>query len=213
MTDYWIEKGEEFTRHYKSSKFSPSYIVRLFLDKRSEIIRRWVGRGDSILDIGCGGGENLLMLNDKFNRLCGIDISEGMIAEAKKSLLRLEGKNLELAVGSVDRVGYPDKSFDTVMIIGVFDYLPDAIPGLKEARRILKREGIAIVTFPKKPSPFGFLRSKTGNFIKKVIFNLPPILTTLTKVEAENACKSAGFAIIESESVWNTMWIMRLTHE
>lgn len=94
MNDYWIGKGEGFTEHYKSSKLSPSYIARLFPEKRPEIIKRRVDSGNSILDISCGGGENPLLMSERFRRSSGMDISR-RLAVASGALTALEGKRAQ----------------------------------------------------------------------------------------------------------------------
>jgi len=211
LEDYWKGEGAAFSSIYKSGALSPSFIVRKFLDSRSEKLLEYVPGGNAVLDIGCGGGENLLLLADRFARLYGVDISEAMISAAKENLASVSReKTVELKTASIDSIDYHDAMFDTVMVIGVLDYLDDLGGSMAVVRRLVKKGGVAIVTAPKKPSPFGFLRSGPGAYIKKHVFNLPPIPTVLSEKDLRDLCGRAGFTVEKLDSIWSTMWIAKL---
>lgn len=54
------------------------------------------------MDLGCGTGENLLRLCEKYE-CSGLDLSEGML---KKANIKLKGKNVPLFLGDM-------REFDT----------------------------------------------------------------------------------------------------
>jgi len=51
-------------------------------------------------------------------------------------------------VSDITAIPEPDGSFDVILCSEVFEHIPDAIPALKEFQRLLKPEGILIITAP-----------------------------------------------------------------
>ncbi len=107
--------------------------------------RRWrrelwsrVGPG-RILELGVGTGKNI-PFHPKDRRVVALDISEAMLARARHRAVRLEA-NVDLEVGDVQQLPYPDDSFDVVVATFLFCSVPNPILGLTEARRVLKPGG------------------------------------------------------------------------
>jgi len=63
----------------------------------------------SILDVGCGYGQDLVLIKDEFPkvRIAGIDASRERIIEATEAL-----GNIQLVVGYASELPFKDKSFD-----------------------------------------------------------------------------------------------------
>jgi 2-polyprenyl-3-methyl-5-hydroxy-6-metoxy-1,4-benzoquinol methylase len=72
--------------------------------------------GLSILDAGCGEGDYCRELSEKGARVTGIDLSPGLIAEAKRKQAHLK-RGARYDVGSItDMKGlYADQSFDRLI--------------------------------------------------------------------------------------------------
>ena len=98
-------------------------------------------RHPSILDIGCGTGKNLEEFS-KFGKAFGIDSSLNAIKYCKEE----RGlQNVSLGNAETARVG--NIQFDVVSMLDVLEHTDD-IKTLKEARRILKRQGYLLITVP-----------------------------------------------------------------
>jgi SAM-dependent methyltransferase len=94
-----------------------------------------------ILDVGCGTGANLEMLAE-FGKAEGVDVS----AEA---LSFCQARGLEnVKLGAAEALPYEDNSFDMVTGLDVVEHLDDDLAGLKEMRRVLRREGRALLFVP-----------------------------------------------------------------
>ncbi|MGG5822594.1 class I SAM-dependent methyltransferase [Falsiroseomonas sp. HW251] len=102
-----------------------------------------------VLDLGCGIGRVGAALAEEAACVLGLDISAGMVAEAR---VRHAGRgNLAFATCSGrDLVGLPEAGFDLVLAVDVFPYLVQAGPAvaagmLAEAARVLRTGGHLVI--------------------------------------------------------------------
>jgi SAM-dependent methyltransferase len=104
--------------------------------------------GRTVLDYGCGDGQNCLILAAKGARVKAIDISPDLIAIAKRRMAvnGLTGK-VEFIIGSAYEVPVPEASVDLVLGIAILHHL-DLESASKEVWRVLKPGGRAIFVEP-----------------------------------------------------------------
>jgi phosphatidylethanolamine/phosphatidyl-N-methylethanolamine N-methyltransferase len=107
--------------------------------------RRWrrelwsrVGPG-RILELGIGTGKNIRYY-PAGRDIVAMDISERMLARARRRAERF-GADVRLELGDVQRLSYPDASFDVAVATFLFCSVPDPILGLCEVRRVLRPGG------------------------------------------------------------------------
>ena len=98
--------------------------------------------GLSILDVGCGSGTLLGLLKQRGFHVKGVDFS----AEAAK-IAKVEN-GVEVAVGSLEDVEFPDQSFDLVTLFHVMEHVPNPRRVLTEVARLLKPNGVAVLQVP-----------------------------------------------------------------
>jgi SAM-dependent methyltransferase len=94
-----------------------------------------------ILDVGCGTGANLEMLSE-FGEAKGVDVS----AEALSFCSARGLANVKQ--GEAEALPYEDNSVDLVTGLDVVEHLDDDLAGLKEMRRVLRRDGHALLFVP-----------------------------------------------------------------
>lgn len=101
-----------------------------------------------ILDIGCGTGKNMEELQN-LGSIYGLDSSSEALRFCKK-----RGLN-NLILGSAEKTSLKNNSFDIITILDVLEHTEDN-KTLKEMHRILKKDGLIIITVP----AFSWLWSK-----------------------------------------------------
>ena len=103
-------------------------------------------RGKTVLDLGCGTGENIVPLLERGARVIGIDISPDLIAIAQK---RSSDANLEASVmvGSAYETGLPDESVDVIFCMALIHHL-DIKLVRDEMLRVLRKGGAVILREP-----------------------------------------------------------------
>lgn len=103
-----------------------------------------VTEGQTVLDIGCGGGLDCLMaarMAGPEGKVVGLDLSPEMIARGRKNLHASGLPNVTFLEWSGDTLPFPENSFDLVLSNGVFNLIPDKLKALREAARVLKPGG------------------------------------------------------------------------
>jgi ubiquinone/menaquinone biosynthesis C-methylase UbiE len=104
--------------------------------------RRCVGGAQGrVLEVGIGTGRNLELYPPDVE-LVGVDIAAAMLARSARRARRL-GREVRLAVADVERLPFPDASFDTVCATCVFCSVADPVAGLAEVARVLRPNGRA----------------------------------------------------------------------
>jgi ubiquinone/menaquinone biosynthesis C-methylase UbiE len=103
-------------------------------------------RGKTVVDLGCGTGENIIPLVKRGARVIGMDISPDLIAIAQK---RLSDANLgaSLSVGDAYTTGLPDESIDVIFCAALIHHL-DIKLVRDEQWRILRKGGVVILKEP-----------------------------------------------------------------
>lgn len=139
------------TRESYNKFWGSEEIINCYLDKNRVLFFRKVIsqckkyiHGQTI-DIGCGSGDFLRILNELGIdiKIHGIDFSGSAIQRCKKLL-----PNGNFAVGNIYKMGYADNTFDVVFCIEVLEHLESPDIAFREIGRICKKNGIIIITIP-----------------------------------------------------------------
>jgi phosphatidylethanolamine/phosphatidyl-N-methylethanolamine N-methyltransferase len=101
--------------------------------------------GGRVLEVGVGTGISLPLYAPNV-RVFGTDISEAMLAKAKRRVAEQHLKNIEgLAVMDAEQLEFPDNSFDVVMAQYVVTAVPNPEVALDEFARVLRPGGELII--------------------------------------------------------------------
>jgi len=93
-----------------------------------------------VLDIGCGKGLLLPFLLEKKCEVVGIDVL------APESVDKGFSTYHQLDLEQKPHIPYPDESFDVIILADFIEHMKNLDPILKELKRVLKSEGIVIVS-------------------------------------------------------------------
>ncbi|MDH2402236.1 methyltransferase domain-containing protein [Bradyrhizobium sp. SSUT18] len=95
------------------------------------------------IDLGCGTGLAAAAFAKQVDQFIGIDLSPGMVKEARATALYAELEVADMIEGLRAR---SDASANLVVAADAFVYLPDLGPVLSEARRVLAPDGVLAFT-------------------------------------------------------------------
>ncbi len=115
-----------------------------------ELAQREIPSGHSVLDYGCGPGRLSLLLARAGFRVRGVDISEGMLAQART----LDPRGLDLEFGSVgepEEILKPD-SCDAILCSSVIEYVVDPDEMLRQFHAALRKSGVLIISYANRSS-------------------------------------------------------------
>lgn len=101
-------------------------------------------KGKDILEIGCGGGQNTIVLAKWGARSVGLDISEEQIKYAKK-LAKKSKVDVSFYVGDMEDLSmFNNESFDTVLSSCAIGYSQNPKQVFLEVFRVLRKRGLFV---------------------------------------------------------------------
>lgn len=103
-----------------------------------------VHSGESVLDVGCGGGVDTMIaaiMVGPTGQVVGTDMSFEMLERARENLSRTNLDNVSFQECSAEELPFPDQNFDVVISSGVFNLIPDKLTALREVFRVMKPDG------------------------------------------------------------------------
>jgi ubiquinone/menaquinone biosynthesis C-methylase UbiE len=175
----------------------------------------YLKEGDRVLDLGCGNGRFYEFFKDKKIFYTGVDGSEKLI-----DLARSKYPDADFKVADALKLPFPDGFFDKVYSIAVFHHIPSKElrkQFLKEAKRVLKKEGFLFLTvwkFYRSKDFFLFFKYTILRLFRKVKLDLKDIFIPwlgkteryyhwFSKRELKKLVKEIGFEIKEVRVIKN----------
>lgn len=96
--------------------------------------------GQRVLDVGCGDGALACTLARRGADVVGVDPDPEMVEAANRRAVAL-ANHAEFAEGHVERLPFPDDSFDVVVAVTVLCFVGDASAAISEMVRVLRPNG------------------------------------------------------------------------
>ncbi|MBI1940906.1 MAG: methyltransferase domain-containing protein [Acidobacteria bacterium] len=100
--------------------------------------------GETVLDIGCGAGMDLLVAARRVGpagRAIGVDMTDAMIERARASAAAAGLTQVEVRKGDATTLPVEDSSVDVVISNGVLNLVPEKAAAFAEIVRVLKPAG------------------------------------------------------------------------
>ena len=145
-----VSQDRLLERHFSDAKgyaalYRDSGSRAHFYNERLRLVHECLAstRGGKVLDVGCGPGVLLNSLAGGRFELFGVDRSPEMIRAAK---VLTAGQTLNLSVGRLEQLPWPDDFFDVILALGVLEYLPQLDAGLIEIARVARPGAVIVVS-------------------------------------------------------------------
>ena len=131
--------AEEYARHLYD-ELQHKALDRELLDRFADQVR---GKG-LICDLGCGPGQVARYLHDKKVEVCGVDLSPGMIAEARRL-----NRDIEFSQGDMLALPVADESWAGIAgFYAIVNFPPSDLAAVtREMRRVLRPGGSVLLSF------------------------------------------------------------------
>jgi SAM-dependent methyltransferase len=110
---------------------------------KSLLSRKEIQKNCSLLDIGCGVGSNLSLLQSLGFMAFGMDTEIYSLSLAKRRL-----PAIPLINGDLLKLPFKTNSVELIIATDVLEHLQYDIRGIKEIHRVLKQEGKVVLTVP-----------------------------------------------------------------
>jgi len=170
-----------------------------------QVLNRYLKNNQKILDIGSGAGTLALYCGFKINQVVGVDISTQAVKSANESAVQIGLNNVSFKVMKFPEE-YPSEKFDLIICTEVIEHLEDDLKALKVIYKLLKPNGIAIVSTPSLNAPLYRIGLAT-DFDKRVGHLRRYTMESLRKLS-----KQAGFKIVSSSKqegiIRNSLFIL-----
>ena len=104
--------------------------------------------GWRVLDLGSGAGIDVFLAAKKVGengRVTGLDMTDEMLAKARKNAEVGGFRNVSFEKGEIEKMPFPDNTFDLVISNCVINLVPDKRLAYREIRRVLKPGGMFAV--------------------------------------------------------------------
>ena len=116
--------------------------------KRLALLIDWLPGGrPAVLDIGCGLGLYLKALSARSSLVAGIDISHEYL---RSCAARASMPNTCVIEMDAQDLAFSQNSFDAAIMIETLEHIPDGAAAIREISRVLKPDGIVIISVPSK---------------------------------------------------------------
>lgn len=159
-----IESYDEHAQAWAKRMRSKKSKSHTFLEKPAMFAKLPDLEGKKVLCVGCGSGEECQMLKEKgAEKVVGIDISKGLIEQAKYAY-----PEIEFHVMDMEKINFSKDSFDFVYSSLALHYVQDWRPTLQGAYKILKPGGKFLFS-THHPIRFSFATTKIKDNTKSIL--------------------------------------------
>lgn len=175
-------------KYYDQTRGDPDWVMRAMADAFLRVTR--ATPASKILEVGIGTGRIATPLLARDLNLVGVDLSLAMMRELQKKIVPPINRRVRLAQADAEWLPFADETFDIVYAVHVYHLVPDWRAALVQARRVLKSDGIFLLSYhyrnPDSPNrrireKFGELARARGHDTKRPGATDPELRTELEK--------------------------------
>ncbi|GAB4449206.1 MAG: hypothetical protein Kow00120_19400 [Anaerolineae bacterium] len=196
------EYGEQYFQNYNYAdrplgRFSMYWFARRYY---AALVRRYAppgGRERRLLEMGCGLGHLLGLLQDDFTCL-GVDIAEYSIEQLKRNAPRADGRVMD----ANDLSAFAAGEFAVVVALHLVEHLPDPAAAIADVSRILQPGGLFLFA---TPNP-GYALRRFKDPKTDAIGKDPTHINVQPPAQWRAWCEAAGFTVLRhfGDGLWDT---------
>lgn len=150
----FFNASQKWTQTYlqRDMAYPSEYVIRIFKGEYPRLnFNKNRYPGQTILDIGCGDGRNLMMLRQCGLSCYGVEINDEIVEQIKGNFNGIGG--IEVKTGHNANLPFEEDFFDYVLSWNSCYYMGDNMDFLAHVRefaRVLKPRGTLVLSIPKK---------------------------------------------------------------
>lgn len=156
--------------------------------------------GMTVVDLGCGPGFFAIPaagIVGLTGHVYAVDVQSGMVEHLGSEIDRRQIANISVLLSSESHVALPDGKADLVFIAVVLHKVEDPVAFLREAGRLVKRDGtIAIIEFHKRDE----------------LVNGPPMVHRVSVDEVTELATRARLTVISTGDLTDRLYLAKLSH-
>ncbi len=158
-------------------------------------IRDYSGR---LLVVGCGSRDEMSIVGERYTEVIGIDISQKAISGTQKLYPQFSYRVMDAC--SLD---FQENSFDVVVCSEVMEHLSDEDAFLSGVRKILRPDGVLILTVPNWWSFYGLARLIAEKITgEQVSADDQPIDNWVNPYMLQKKIRCCGFIVKKKYGLW-----------
>lgn len=122
----------------------PEDAVKASLGCANPLVFAELKEGETVLDLGSGGGIDVLMSSKfvgKSGKIYGLDMTDEMLALANRNKEKMGVENVEFIKGFIEDIPLKSEAVDAIISNCVINLTEDKTKALSEAYRVLKQGG------------------------------------------------------------------------
>lgn len=205
LYDYYNDdKQYSWTSRAISGKLEPYDLARLnAVDRTLKDLNLSKAK---VIDVGCGSGIFSNLAASMNYQVLGMDISHNAVKVLNKRYKK--NKNLKFLQATAEKIPARSKSADLILCFEVLEHLVNPSVSLSEIHRVLKDNGLAIISVP---NWFNLDRLGSLAFTKRAFLtikgklsnqNISPHLQFNSPYEWQTIFRKSGFRTIKSRPVY-----------
>lgn len=145
-------EGSEPAKPAHLATGKPADAGQFVLERRARLVRPLLPAGGGhLVDFGCGNGAQTLRFLDSFTSVTGVDMVAAELAAFEAECRRVgAGARVRTVLTDGGALPLPDACADAVTSFTVLEHVADEALALAEMRRILKPDGVLVITVPNR---------------------------------------------------------------
>jgi ubiquinone/menaquinone biosynthesis C-methylase UbiE len=194
MRDYNKIDPEKYQKIYETIP-RENYTKEHWRPLISNTIKKYC-KDKNVLDLGCGYGRYMGVINKHTKSVIGVDISKRWLNYAKQKY-----PNIKFVLADASKIPLEDELFDVIVTIGLFEFINRNIV-MREIYRVLKQGSFCVISVPNKYSALRLVGKLLNKLFGREIQTDEP-----SKEEMFKLFKDNKFELVEYKMDDGLIWL------